>query len=592
MPTPSKQKKEHPEELTIKGMGVSSGMAIGPPFILHSASLKFTERVLNSDNEVREETERFHRALQITREQLHHLIQESKAKYGKEYSAILESHFLILEDAEMVSGTIKHIKSRINVESAFSTVMDKFKSSFLKSNNEYLRERAADIEDVKRRLLANLLGQHKIFVVERPSIIVADTIKPSDIAGIDRSKVLGFVSETGSALSHFAIVARSLNLPAIVGIANITGMISEHDTLLLEGHTGEIIINPEAKTIERYSKKSREHAKEAGELELLARLPCLTKDGHAIQLSANVELPEEVENARNLGAEGIGLYRTEYMLFSERELPGEEAQYLEYLRIAQKNHPHKLTMRTFDVGGDKIPLEILAAKGYVHESNPFLGWRAIRIALECHEFFLPQVRAMLRLSSDYHIEIMIPMIISVDEIRQAKKLIEQCKHDLRKEKIKFNEQIKIGVMIETPAAAMLADTLAAEVDFFSIGTNDLVQYTLAVDRGNPKVAPLYNCFHPAVLQLLHKTISAARKHKIHVAMCGEMASNPYATMLLLGMGLQEFSALPPVLPKIKNIIRRTDLTEAKQLAETVLPMSDIHEIEKLVVEATKHILEK
>ncbi len=593
MPEPSKQKKTQPEVLTITGLGVSSGMAVGPPFILHSAGLKVIERALNSDTEVRDEIERFHRALQITREQLHHLIQESKAKYGKEYGAILESHFLILEDIEMIDGTVKGIRTaRINVEAAFSSVMDKFKNTFLRSNNEYLRERAADIEDVKRRLLENLLGQQKTFVVEKPSIIVADTIKPSDIAGIDRSKILGFISETGSALSHFAIVARSLNLPAIVGIANITGMVSDTDSILVDGLGGNVVINPDSRSVERYARKFRERLKEASALESIANLPCVTKDGRSIQLSANVELPEEVDTARNLGAEGIGLYRTEYMLFSERELPDEEKQYQEYLRIAQKNHPHKLTMRTFDVGGDKIPLEILASKGYVHESNPFLGWRAIRIALECPEFFLPQVRAMLRLSADYQIEILIPMIISVDELRRAKKLIDQCKHALRKEKIPFNEKIKIGVMIETPAAAIIADTLAAEADFFSIGTNDLTQYTLAVDRGNPKVAPLFTSFHPAVLQLLNKTISAARKHKIHVAMCGEMASNPYATILLLGMGLQEFSALPPVIPKIKKLIRESDFGEAQKFAREILAMSEIREIEKLTIEATKHILEK
>lgn len=588
MPVKHTKSKPQVDEVAVKGLGVSSGIVVGKPYVLHTSNLQVIERKLEDDDEVKTETERFHQALQITREQLYHLIQEAKAKYGKEYSSILESHFLILEDEEMIRGTLKLIKnSRVNVESALSSVMDKFKNGFLKSNNEYLRERATDIDDVKRRILANLLGQHKTFTVNVPSIIIADTIKPSDIAGIERSKILAFVCESGSALSHFAIVARSLNIPAIVGIANFTGFVSEQDTLLVDGHTGNVIINPSPDTIERYTRKTKEILRQAAILESVAQLPCSTKDGCEIQLTANVELAEEVDNALKLGAKGIGLYRTEYMLFSERELPDEETQYREYLKIARKIHPYKLTMRTFDVGGDKIPLEILTSKGYVHEDNPMLGWRAIRIALECPEFFIPQIRAMLRLSAEYQIEIMIPMVISLSEVVQAKAVIDQCKSELKKQKIPFNEKVKVGIMIETPGAALMSEVLAREVDFFSIGTNDLVQYTLAADRGNPKVAPLYNCFHPAVLQLLNQTISAAKKHHVHASMCGEMAGNPYATIFLLGLGLHEFSVLPPVLPKIKKLIRETDCKEAEELAHKILAMSNVKEIEKLVTEVTK-----
>ncbi|HNE85282.1 MAG TPA: phosphoenolpyruvate--protein phosphotransferase, partial [bacterium] len=543
------------------------------------------------EDEVAQETSRFQQALDVTREQLDQLIRDAKSKYGKEYSAILESHFLMLEDQEMIRGTMKNIKSvKMNAEAAFAAVMDKFKTGFLKSNNEYLRERANDLEDVKRRLLGNLLGQQRSFDIPEASVIVADTIKPSDIAGIDRNKILGFVSEAGSKLSHFAIVARSLNIPAIVGIANLTGIISKDDTLLLDGHTGELIINPDKKDIDRIKTKSRQIAKKETDLETVAKLPCVTGDGYEVSLCANVELPEEVENALHLGAQGIGLYRTEYMLFSARELPDEEAQYREYRRIAEKNHPHKITMRTFDVGGDKIPLEILTAKGYVHEDNPFLGWRAIRIALEYPDFFIPQIRAMLRLSSEFNVEIMIPMVINLSEMREAKRIIEQCKQELRRQDIPFNENIPVGMMIETPGAAILAQEFAAEVDFFSIGTNDLVQYTLAVDRGNPKVSGLYNCFHPAILRLIKQTIAAGHQRKIHVAMCGEMASNPYAAILLLGMGLHEFSVLPPVLTKIKKIIRSVSKTEAEAFASEILVMSDVAEIEKKVSLRTKAIL--
>lgn len=589
----TKKKKEFAEPLTVRGMGVSGGIAIGPPFVLHGGAVTIEERKLESDEEARQDVDRFHRALDITREQMNHLIDEAKSKYGKEYSAILESHFLILEDVEMIRGTVKLIQNNfLNAEMALTSVMDKFKTGFLKSTNEYLRERAVDIDDVKRRILANLMGQQKTFTVEEPSVIIADTIKPSDIAGIERSKILGFVSESGSALSHFAIVARSMNIPAVVGISNVSGFIADGDTLLLDGHSGELIINPDARTTAEFRKRAESLRREADELQTLAALDCVTKDGTRIQLSANVELAEEVEKAMHYGATGIGLYRTEYMLFSARELPTEEQQYAEYVKVVSKIHPHKITMRTFDVGGDKIPLDILAARGYVREDNPFLGWRAIRIALEYPDFFIPQMRAMLRLSAKYDVEVMLPMIISVEEVQQLRDMITACQSDLKKEGIAFNEDIKIGVMIETPAAAMVADALADVVDFFSIGTNDLVQYTLAADRGNPKVASLYSCFHPAVLQLIHRTITAANRRGIHVAMCGEMASNPYAIMLLVGMGLQEFSALPPRLPKIKKIIRDIDMAQARALADKVLAMGRLKEIELTVAQETRRVLGK
>lgn len=588
-----KKKKKEPETLCVRGLGVSNGIVIGPAFILHGGALVLDDHKLDDDDEARQDVERFHRALDITREQMNHLIQEAKSKYGKEYSAILESHFLILEDVEMIRGTVKNIQGNyMNAEMALSAVMDRFKTGFLKSSNEYLRERATDIEDVKRRILANLMGQQRSFTLEQPSVIVADTIRPSDIVGIDRSRILGFVSEAGSTLSHFAIVARSLNIPAIVGIANVSGFVSDEDTVLMDGHSGELIINPDPRTTAAYRRKADALRQEANELQTLAGLECVTKDGHVVQLSANVELAEEVETALHYGAKGIGLYRTEYMLFSARELPSEEQQYNEYVKVARKIHPHRITMRTFDVGGDKIPLDILAAKGYVHEDNPFLGWRAIRIALDHPDFFIPQMRAILRLSAEYHVEVMLPMVISVEEVRQLKTMIESCKLDLTREGQAFNPDIKVGVMIETPAAALVSDALAREVDFFSIGTNDLVQYTLAADRGNPKVASLYSCFHPAVLQLIHRTIDAALRRGIHVAMCGEMASNPYAITLLLGMGLQEFSALPPRLPKIKKIVRDVDMNYARALARKVLEMGNLKEIEKTVSEETRRVLGK
>ena len=593
MPTSKKRKSPSREELTIKGSGVSPGITIGPAHVLHASTAEIIEYKLESADDVRIETDRFRQALDITRDQLDHQIDEAKKKYGKEYGQILESHFLILEDEEMIKGTLKLIQNQhINVESAFIHVMDKFKTGFLRSTNEYLRERAIDIEDVKRRVLNNMLGKQKQIIIDEPSVLVADSVKPSDIVGIERHKLLGFISESGSQLSHFAIIARSMNIPAIVGISNVTGFISQGDLLILDGQHGEIILNPEDATLEKYHRKHEQLKKETSALASIAPLPSITQDGRSVKLMANIEITDEVPNALELGAEGIGLYRTEYMLFTKRELPGEEEQYQQYLGIAQKINPLPIIMRTFDIGGDKIPVDLLSAHGYVHEDNPFLGWRAIRIALECEEFFRPQILAMLRLSANYPVQIMLPMVTSLNEVKTAKAMIEECKHDLRGRQIRFNERIKVGIMIETPAAALIADALAAEADFFSIGTNDLVQYTLAADRGNPKVAPVYSCFHPAVLKLIHLTIEAGEKSNTPVSMCGEMAGNPNATVPLIGLGLKEFSVFPPALPRIKKIIRHTTYDYAKSLTAAMMDMQDVKSIEKMAALEARKILGK
>ncbi len=593
MPTTRRKKSNVREELTIKGTGVSTGITIGPAHILHATPAEVIEYKLDSAEDARQETARFRKSLDITRDQLDHQIDEAKKKYGKEYAQILESHYLILEDEEMIKGTLRLIQSQhINVEAAFIQTMDKFKTGFLRSSNEYLRERAIDIEDVKKRVLNNLLGKQKQIIIDEPSILVADSVKPSDIVGIERAKLLGFISESGSQLSHFAIIARSLNIPAVVGISNVTGFISQGDELILDGVHGEIILNPEESTLEKYQRKYEQIRKETTALASIAPLPSITQDGRSVKLMANIEIADEVPNALDLGAEGIGLYRTEYMLFTKRELPAEEEQYQQYISIAQKINPLPIIMRTFDIGGDKIPMELLTAHGYVHEDNPFLGWRAIRIALECADFFRPQIRAMLRLSANFPVQIMLPMITALGEVRTAKIIIEECKEELRKKGVRFNERIKVGIMIETPAAALIADALAAESDFFSIGTNDLVQYTLAADRGNPKVAPVYSCFHPSVFRLIRLTIEAGEKSNTPVSMCGEMAGNPNATIPLIGLGLKEFSVFPPALPRIKKIIRHTTFDYAKSMADAMLDMQDIKAIEKMAALEARKILGK
>jgi len=417
--------------------------------------------------------------------------------------------------------------------------------------------------------------------MKKPAVVVASFIDPSTFSRLDKSKILGIVSESGSRVSHFAIIARALNLPAVV-CANIVEQVVDGESLLIDGLKGGVYLRPSPDLKKKYKAASRKWIDKQQKRQIYSDVPNETRDGLAIRLSANITWALEVEEAKATGAEGVGLYRTENILYTEESYPSEDDQIAIYTDVAKRMHPYKVTIRTFDIGGDKIPFSILKSIGYTPEENPYLGWRAIRISLAHPEYFKPQIRAILRMSADYPVRILLPMIISLQEVTEARQLIESCKSELKREKKDFDESTQVGIMMETPAATLLAEELAQQVDFFSIGTNDLVQYTLAVDRNNPKVAQLYNCFHPAVLRSIRTVLEAANKHGIEASMCGEMAANLAATELLIGIGLEEFSVSPSYLLAVKERIVNADSKQCRNLARKVADQHRLKDILELI----------
>jgi phosphotransferase system enzyme I (PtsI) len=450
------------------------------------------------------------------------------------------------------------------------------------SKGEQLRDRADDLKDDEDRILRNLEDQKLVSKIEGSHIIISRNIAAADALIFSRNDVLAYVTEVGGATSHMALLARALKIPAVAGVRQAESLVEPNDTLIVDGYEGVVIIRPFPETLKMFELKKSHHLEFEEALATLRDLPAETLDGHRVQLSANVELEEELEFIKFQGAEGIGLYRSESLLLGSEVFPTEEEQYQTYRRIAESISPHQVIIRTFDIGGDKLMAQS------VKEHNPFLGWRGIRIMLDKPQVFLDQLRAVLRASTTKNLSILLPMVSNIKEVRTAKVLLEQAKSDLRRQQIPFDEQLKIGVMVEVPAAAIIADHLAGEVDFLSIGTNDLIQYVLAVDRGNDIVSDLYQEFHPAVVRFLRRIIERGHSKQVWVGMCGQMAGDPLATILLLGLGLDEFSVVPTVLPEIKKIIRSIHYTEATYVAERVLTMESEDEIKEFLTDLMKH----
>ncbi|MFH1645823.1 MAG: phosphoenolpyruvate--protein phosphotransferase, partial [Candidatus Omnitrophota bacterium] len=475
-----------------------------------------------------------------------------------------------------------------NVEYIFEGVLKKYVKAFQKIDDEYLRERIADIEDVGKRLMANLLGEKKKGLVDLPakSIVVAYDLSPSDTATMHRKNVISFVTDIGGKTSHTAIMAKSLEVPAVVGLENVTENVNNGDSIIVDGANGLVYLNPTATVIARYTAEQKELVKFGKELQELQLLPAETLDHHKIELASNIELPEEVPSVVHYGAEGIGLYRTEYFYMNRTGLPTEEEQFQAYKNVAQQLKPYPVTIRTFDLGGDKFLSNLNVPK----EMNPFLGCRAIRLSLANPQLFKVQLKAILRASAYGKVRLMYPMISGSDELAMANNILEECKQELKAKRVAFDKNIEVGIMIEVPAAAMIADILAEQVDFFSIGTNDLIQYSLAVDRVNEKIAYLYEPAHPAILRFIRNIISAAHAKGIWVGMCGEMAGEPFFVPLLLGMGLDEFSVPVSALLKIKKIIRSITYDNAKDVAQKALSLSTAKDIGDLVAKNFKHII--
>ncbi|HGX3327760.1 TPA: phosphoenolpyruvate-protein phosphotransferase PtsI [Klebsiella quasipneumoniae] len=564
----------------ISGILASPGIAFGKALLLKEDEIVIDRKKISADK-VDQEVERFLSGRAKASAQLEVIKTKAGETFGEEKEAIFEGHIMLLEDEELEQEIIALIKDKhMTADAAANEVIDGQATALEELDDEYLKERAADVRDIGKRLLRNILGLAIIDLsaIQDEVILVAADLTPSETAQLNLKKVLGFITDAGGRTSHTSIMARSLELPAIVGTGSITAQVKNGDYLILDAVNNQVLINPSNEQIEALRNLQAQVAKEKAELAKLKDLPAITLDGHQVEVCANIGTVRDVEGAERNGAEGVGLYRTEFLFMDRDALPTEEEQFAAYKAVAEACGSQAVIVRTMDIGGDKE----LPYMNFPKEENPFLGWRAVRIAMDRKEILRDQVRAILRASAFGKLRIMFPMIISVEEVRALKKEIEIYKQELRDEGKAFDESIEIGVMVETPAAATIARHLAKEVDFFSIGTNDLTQYTLAVDRGNDMISHLYQPMSPSVLNLIKQVIDASHAEGKWTGMCGELAGDERATLLLLGMGLDEFSMSAISIPRIKKIIRNTNFEDAKVLAEQALAQPTTDELMTLV----------
>ena len=565
------------QEIRFEGAGVSPGMACGKIHVVRD-DLDDVPRYRIAPSQVPDEIGRFETALIQTRMQILEMQQRIAESIGAKDAAIFDAHLLVVEDRTLIDEVLRKLETELcNVEWVFQEVATRYAETLNKIDDPYLRERALDIQDVTKRVVRNLQGKApKTFLALSEShILVAHNLTPSDTASMNRANVLGIATDLGSRTSHAAILARSLNIPAVVGLHDITAKLETGQHVLVDGSDGLLIVNPAPETIGHYAELESRRARVVAQLKELRTTRSTTRDGRHIVLSANIELPEDVEAVAANGAEGIGLYRTEFLYLNRTTLPTEDEQFETYRKVAERVRPDPLIIRTFDLGGDKL------APGTVDitdELNPFLGWRAIRLCLENIDIFKTQLRAILRASAVGNIKIMFPMISRLEELRGAKAVLAECHEELRRSGVPLDEEIEVGAMIEIPSAAICANVLATEVDFFSIGTNDLIQYTLAVDRVNEKIAHLYEPTHPAILRLLKMIAEAAHAHHIWVGVCGEMAGDVALVPLLLGLGMDELSAGATSVPRVKRAVQSLALPECRELVEETLKLNTSSEI--------------
>ena len=562
------------EEQILKGVAAAPGIAIGTAY-LYTKHIPRVQVKTITPEEVPAEIERLRTANARSEKELRKILAFAEQKLGSDSATIFEAQIMILSDTILMGTIEERIKRELtNAEAVVSDEISKYKHLMLAATDEYMHERAHDVDDVMNRIIRNIQDQKLYSRLEGASIIVSETLAPADTVIFSRNQILGYATDLGGVTSHAALLSRSLNIPAVVGLHTATKQIQTGDLIAIDGYAGTVIFNPSPDTLRVLKDKAEKFRQFELRLTGIAGLPAETLDHKRIELSSNIEFPEEIEFAKERGSEGIGLYRTEGQLIGRPDYPGEEEQAMVYTHVAEAVFPHPVIFRTFDVGGDKLTPDTH------HEENPFLGWRGIRVLLDRPEIFLNQLRAILRASQRRNVRVMFPMVATLNEVQKARAFLRQAQEDLRRKGIPFDEKMKIGVMIEVPAAALVADQIAAEVDFLSIGTNDLIQYLMAVDRGNDSVAPLFQPFNPAVLRTIKHIVDAAHKRGIQAGMCGEMAGDPLATVLLVGMGLDEFSVVPPVLPEIKKIIRSIKAKDARRVAEKVLGMhheADIRE---------------
>lgn len=563
-------------EVRIEGIAAAPGIARGGVVVYRRDDEEHPNYSI-ADADIPAEVARLEGALIATRSEILEAQKRIADAIGAEDAAIFDAHLLVLEDQTLIDEVQRSLRiKKINVEEVFFRVARRYADTLRQIDDSYLRERAADIEDVTRRVLRHLTGrgQRRIPEMNYPHLIIAHDISPADAAGLDRAFVLGFATEAGSRTSHTAIMARTLGLPAAVGLRDMLDRVVTGDEALLDGYSGRLILRPSPETLAEYGQLLQRHVVVEEALGALRETESVTKDGRHIILSANIELPQDVEIAKSHGARGIGLYRTEFFFLERSEPPSEELQVETYLGVAKQILPESLIIRTLDLGGDKLNQRYHS----VPEPNPFLGWRAIRFCLQRPDLFRTQLRAILRASTLGNVSLMYPLVSGVEELRRANAMLQDCKDELRREGYAFNEEIQVGAMIEVPSAAMVAEHLAREVQFFSIGTNDLIQYSIAVDRGNDRVAHLYEPTHPAILRFLKMIVDAGHAADLWVGVCGEMAGEVLVTPLLLGLGIDELSTGAALVPRVKRAIQALDSAECSALVERLLQAGTSMEI--------------
>lgn len=564
----------------MKGIGTSIGIGIGRVLLYKEPEIK----VLKYDvSDVEEEINRLNISIDKSNKELDDIYQSTLRRVGEKEAEIFLAHQMILKDPEYIREIKDKIsKDKVNSEFAVHEITEGYIEIFDAMEDEYLKERSADIKDVSNRLLRKLLNINTkdLSDIDEDTIIVAYDLTPSDTSQINKQKVKGIVTEIGGRTSHTSIMARTMNIPAVCGVKDITQIVSEDDTLVIDGSTGDIIINPSKDEIKEYHIKRDKLQKIQEELQKMKGLKSISKDGHKVELAGNIGTVEDIDMVIENDGEGVGLYRTEFLYMYSDKLPTEQEQFQAYKTVAEKLNKKPLIIRTLDAGGDKN----ISYLDIPNEMNPFLGYRAIRFCLENKDIFKTQLRAILRASNYGNIKIMFPMISNLEELRKAKSILEQVKDELRDENIEFDENIEIGIMVEIPAVAIQSRQFASEVDFFSIGTNDLIQYTLAVDRGNQKISNLYNQFHPAILSLIKMTIDNAHREGIWVGMCGEVAGDEKLIPILLAMGLDEFSMSASSILKARYLIRNTKKEDIEKIIPEILELSTALEVENYIDE--------
>lgn len=574
--------------ILLTGIGASPGIVISRVFLIDHVALDFSHSRLTTEAEICAEEERLENAFAASKEQLEKARKKISRRSSKEAQYIMDTHILILQDKLLRNNSLKKIREeKIDAAWALKTTMKELRANILDLGDDYLKDRTSDMNYIEKRILRNLAGKKENLLsnIGEQVVVIAHDLSPADTVSLNVSEVLGFVTECGGKTSHTAIMSRALKIPSVVGLKGITDKVKNGIIIIVDGIHGVVILNPDAETLLKYTQKKEQHEEFEKSLLKYKDVPAESTDGFSINLLANIEIVEEVSSVLDYGAEGIGLFRTEFLYLNKKELPKEKELFEIFKKAAQQVAPHPVTIRTLDIGGDKFISHVDVAE----EMNPAMGLRAIRFCLKETKIFKTQLRAILRASAYGKIKIMFPMISGITEVRMIKKLIKEVKKELKKQNKPFDPKIKLGIMVEVPSAAIIADLLAKEVDFFSIGTNDLIQYALAIDRVNEQVSYLYEPLHPSILRLLKNIIDSAHKNGITVALCGEMAGENIYLPVLLGLGIDEMSMNPVAILEVKRILRSISYKKCKHITNRLLSYSTVDEIKTFLKKETKKI---